>query len=44
MLWLAQPFLGLFLAGDRVGRLARALEEPEAVMAFMAQLQDEQGL
>jgi hypothetical protein len=44
LLWLAQPFLGVFLPGDRVGRLAQALEEPEAMIAFMAQLEDGQGL
>jgi hypothetical protein len=41
LLWLAQPFLTLFGAGDGAGRWARVLEEPTSLAALMAELEHE---
>lgn len=39
LLWMSQPFLGLFLPVDGIGRAARALEEPETVSALIKRLE-----
>lgn len=35
LLWLAQPALSLFMAGDEVRRMALVLENPRAVTALL---------
>lgn len=39
LLWLAQPALSLFMAGDDVRRMAQLLENPQAVAALVARLE-----
>jgi hypothetical protein len=39
-LWIAQPVLGLFVAREALGDLARALEEPGGVERLRQQLEE----
>ncbi len=38
LLWILQPGLSLFISADTVGRIARLLEQPEAVNDLINQL------
>jgi hypothetical protein len=44
LLYVAQPALGLFLPSERVGQLARSLEDPATVSHWRAQLFEPEDL